>query len=284
MTTEEPVSFLCVGERLHGVWHQPPDSPGVKRRLAVLLLHGWSGTRLGPHRMLVEMARALAARGFHALRFDFRGRGESEGDAEKASLTTMIQDARAAGDFLLARSGARSLALLGLCSGGEVAVGSAAHPAVRALALWSVPLVGPGARAQEGARSAATVLTTYLRKLRDPATWRKILKGEVHGKLVAQALSGGAGRNLEAARRDEQRALTQSLHAFRGATLFVHGGADPGAGHIQESYQKICKENGIGARFHTLAGANHNFYSLAWKRELMATTLSWLEDTDGDGS
>ena len=67
----------------------------------VVLVHGWSGYRSGPHGILTFLGRELAAAGYATLRFDFRGRGESEGDGLQSTLVTMADDqlyrAKAAG-------------------------------------------------------------------------------------------------------------------------------------------------------------------------------------------
>jgi hypothetical protein len=34
------------------------------------------------------------------------------------------------------------------------------------------------------------------------------------------------------------------------------------------------------AEFHEIAGANHNFYSLEWKREVPEKTVAWLKELE----
>ena len=49
------MTFESAGLRVYGMLGLPDRAePG---RRAVILLHGWSGYRIGPHRMLVRMAR-----------------------------------------------------------------------------------------------------------------------------------------------------------------------------------------------------------------------------------
>ena len=116
---ESPVTFTNEGSNLFGLLHQPD---GAAPRMGAVLLHGWSSCRMGPHRILVETARRLAGLGVAALRFDHRGRGDSEGDDDSADLDGMISDALAAADFLRERTGVRDLAMIGICSGGNVAL------------------------------------------------------------------------------------------------------------------------------------------------------------------
>ena len=89
--TEKGLFFDSAGQTLCAVVTTPDDqaSTGV----GLVLLHGWTAYRIGPHRIFVKMARRLARRGIASIRFDFRGRGDSTGAADDTTLDTMIDDA-----------------------------------------------------------------------------------------------------------------------------------------------------------------------------------------------
>jgi pimeloyl-ACP methyl ester carboxylesterase len=88
--SEEAVSLInASGQRIIGVWHEP-GRDASHRNPSIVMLHGWSGTRTGPHQMLTRAARAFAADGYRALRFDFAGRGDSDGDTESATLASWL--------------------------------------------------------------------------------------------------------------------------------------------------------------------------------------------------
>ena len=53
---------------------------------AVAFFHGFTGTKVEPHRIFVKTARELAAIGFYVLRFDFRGCGDSAGDFSEMTI------------------------------------------------------------------------------------------------------------------------------------------------------------------------------------------------------
>ena len=93
--SEQTVSFMSDGLRLRGVLHQP-DIPG--KRPAFLLLHGFGGTRNG----LGDLAAAdlLTSLGYAALRFDFRGCGESEGERAFIRCEDQVSDTRNAITYL----------------------------------------------------------------------------------------------------------------------------------------------------------------------------------------
>ena len=75
---EEPVGFVSDGFKLVGILHLPELREPGKRRAAFLVLHGFGSNKDGGSGTAV--AKMLAGLGYAALRFDFRGCGESEGE------------------------------------------------------------------------------------------------------------------------------------------------------------------------------------------------------------
>jgi pimeloyl-ACP methyl ester carboxylesterase len=114
----------------------------------VVTLHGWGGSGAGPHRIFVRLTRALAARGCPGLRFDFGGRGLSDGTAQAVTLDGMIADARAASACLKTHTGCGEIAYVGICSGGNVAIGAASRG-------WRSSAPSPSPRPRGGASSEA---------------------------------------------------------------------------------------------------------------------------------
>ncbi len=102
----EPVSIASDGLELAGRLFRPAGAP----RGALLVCHG-AGSRKENHELMGEQA---AAAGLAALTFDFRGHGESEGEMGPDGW----RDAVAAGERLLAESGAPWLAARGASMGG----------------------------------------------------------------------------------------------------------------------------------------------------------------------
>ena len=269
------------GERLIGVWTSATEKELA--RGTIVMLHGWSGYRTGPHLMLSRAAREFATCGHSVLRFDFAGRGDSEGDADGTSLATMAEDTRAALHFCAERGDDRII-LLGLCSGCEVAFAVAGDLGVQALVLWSAPVFAAG-QGDEVARKRKRIenLASYASKALKPATWRKILTGRVDMAGVQRAASGGGG---ETARNSEDgavgnlprgwRALAiENFKKFRGPRFLVYGTADP---TVTTALQWHRKHGHNEPDEHMVAGANHSFYGLAWEREVIDTTMRWLQE------
>ncbi|HEY9724056.1 MAG TPA: alpha/beta fold hydrolase [Oscillatoriaceae cyanobacterium] len=139
--TETPVAFAVAGQTVRGMLHTPAGEDPVP---AVLWLHGFTGNRNESHRLFVDGARRLAARGIASLRFDFRGCGESDGDFFDTSITSQIEDARAALAFLRSqpRLDAKRLAIAGFSLGTAIASQIASEESPAALVFWS-PVVFP---------------------------------------------------------------------------------------------------------------------------------------------
>jgi pimeloyl-ACP methyl ester carboxylesterase len=95
-----------------------PDSgpaPGVP---GFLFFNIGLNHRVGPQRVQVELARALADQGFASLRFDLSGLGDSEARSDgRSEQERAVLDIQEAMDALQKRSGIRTFVLTGLCSG-----------------------------------------------------------------------------------------------------------------------------------------------------------------------
>lgn len=92
------------------------------------------------YRREVLLARSLAARGMAVLRFDYRGTGNSDGDAADASFDSMREDARAAVEWLSVRCDIDRIGLLGTRWGGLVAAGVGEDDSP--LVLWEPVIEG----------------------------------------------------------------------------------------------------------------------------------------------
>ena len=88
---------------LRGILHEPDAS--VALGVCVLLLSPGIKGRVGPHRLYLKIAARLAPLGFHVLRFDYHGLGDSEGEISELVLVDMyntIHGGRYTGDTVAA--------------------------------------------------------------------------------------------------------------------------------------------------------------------------------------
>ncbi len=272
---ERLVAFENEGQKLYGVL----GSPEGAAKAGVVFVHGWGGCRMGPHRIIVQSARELNARGYATLRFDLRGRGESEG--EDANLDSMISDTCEAAKFLMAEADLDKAAVWGVCSGGNVAIGAATlMPQLDRLICWSTLPFQTHKRAADDIKKTGSFALTYLRKAFRPETWRKLVAGRVNFGMIRRVLFGhyAAPKDEKGENpKDSKRDIVKEFERYRGRVLFVYGGADPEAAGARSMYEPFCEQHGIDAQFHVIEGANHSFYSIEWKREVIERSIEWLE-------
>lgn len=88
------------------------------------------------HRTYAELARSIATSGRHALRFDYYGCGDSNGDDAGGSFSRWRDDIRAAIDELRASTGVRRVFLVGSRIGANLALDVAPGLQLAGLVLW----------------------------------------------------------------------------------------------------------------------------------------------------
>jgi len=137
------------GRQLYGFFHDA----GYTATGAVLICPPWGAEYTNSHRSLRVLARTLAERGHHVLRFDYSGTGDSWGDSTDADLEQWQTDIALAARELRTMSGTDRISLIGMRLGAYVAATAAANlPAVDAIVLWD-PVLDGNAWAREVANA-----------------------------------------------------------------------------------------------------------------------------------
>jgi pimeloyl-ACP methyl ester carboxylesterase len=138
-----PFFFGSGSRRLFGLY--TPARAGAVGNRAVVLCPAWGQEYLCAHRSMRQLANMLNSAGFHVLRFDYFGTGDSAGDMMQADIAGWERDIGTAIDELKDTCGAQRVALVGLRLGGTLAARVAARRAtdVDALALWDPIVDGP---------------------------------------------------------------------------------------------------------------------------------------------
>jgi len=111
---ERPALIASGEHTLEGLWHRGTASPSV------LLIPPRPGFGSMDAAVLNELAFACSRRGHPSLRFNFGGVGASQGKSN--TLAQLARDARAALRLLRQSSGFQPTAVVGLGTGGEVAL------------------------------------------------------------------------------------------------------------------------------------------------------------------
>ena len=256
---ERFVSIESNGSVVRGVLTLPEGEIGR----TVLFLGGWSGDRQGPHRLFLLYARHLAGQGTASLRIDYRGRGESDGRHNDASIATMADDAEWAVEWLHSEGLLpHGLDVIAICSGCKVAITLATRVDVRHLDLLSAEAMGSLRAKGTNAAKTASALRSYVRKLFRKETWRKIFRGEVRTDMVGKALAHHETRSADEAKAED--GVLGRFRSYRGTIAFVYGGSDPDAPGARAGYERFCRKYSIAVTFDTVPNAGHSYYALDW--------------------
>lgn len=111
----------------------------------MVLCYPFGREYLRAHRAVRELANELARGGFHGLRFDYFGCGDSDGEAAEGTVEEWVGNVEVAVEEMEQTSGSTDLSLVGLRLGATLATLAAVAPQgrkLRRLALWDPIVVG----------------------------------------------------------------------------------------------------------------------------------------------
>lgn len=242
---QRAVECIVRGQTLRGMEHVPE---GVADKLpAVILFHGFTGTKLEPHRMFLKISRALENLGIACFRFDFSGSGESDGNFEDMTLNTELEEASAILDWVRqdARIDVNRINLLGLSMGGLVASLVAGD---RPQDIHRLALLAPAGNINE---LIAHAMATYGV---DERTDVFDYAGNLIGRGFPESL-----QNIRVFERAKQ---------FQGPVLLAHGTKDEAVPYqVSLKYQEVAYEG--RAVLHILEGADHTFNTTPWEQAVI---------------
>jgi pimeloyl-ACP methyl ester carboxylesterase len=184
--SEEIVTFGKT-RTLVGILHRPEGAAMRTDLPAVVLLNAGILHRVGPNRVYVRMARQLQQFGFHVLRFDVWGIGDSQDHSGASESRTFFDDTQEAMDQLGRQIGATRFILMGICMGARIAVEVARRdPRVESAVLMEGLYV----------KSARY----HISRMLDLRKWGRVLTGQNYKmkqlqKAVARRIAKVAGRH-----------------------------------------------------------------------------------------
>ena len=276
--TERALAFACRGAWLYGILSLPQAARAARR--GVLIVVGGPQYRAGSHRQFTLLARDLAHAGIPAMRFDYRGMGDSEGELQ--TFENVDEDLRAAIDRFFAEvPGMTEVVLWGLCDGASAAAMYAPQDA----RVAGLVLLNPWVRTEEGA-ARATIKHYYKDRLFDPRLWNKIRKGEFDVKASVGSLWDNVGKAFGSNRSAEGSgaALPDRMHGalagFGGRVLVVLSGADLTA----QEFADLSSRSGAWQRLlaaprftrQQIDKADHTFSRRPWQDQVSDWTRDWL--------
>lgn len=252
-STREAAAYESRDRKIFGVLHRPV-APELRACPALAMYHGFMAAKHQlPHRLFVQLAEALAQIGVVSLRIDLPGRGDSEGDSIDISVEDDLAAAQQALDFLATRPEVdrARLGVVGISWGGLLAATLAGRdPRVVATVLWSsVPS--------------------------EAIDWRPTFQ-DVDGRRVSEFVGNLVGEQFYAGLH--QLSPLADLARARGPVLLVYGTADDevDAGAIEHARERLSAA-GVPADVAPIANADHVFFAPAWQRQVIATSIAWIE-------
>jgi len=253
---QKPVEFESCKQTVRGTLHIPE---GAGKFPAVLLCHGFTGSRTESHFLFVKMSRELERRGIASLRFDFRGSGESDGEFVEMTVSGEICDARAALDFLARqrRVDRGGIGMLGLSLGGFVAAHVASSDErVKSLVLWS----------------AVATSELIIERVLTPPNRRKLKRD---GYIDAGGLAVGKGFFEDVAQLNALDRIARS----RAAILIIHGADDEVVPVEHAELYRSAARNAREVRKVIVKKADHVFKNLKHERQVIELTADWFSRT-----
>jgi len=274
---ERALSFRCHNDWLYGVLSLPQGGTCAR---GVLIVVGGPQYRAGSHRQFTLLARALAADGIAAMRFDYRGMGDSQGEAR--AFDEVDDDLRAAIDaFLKAVPGMKDVVLWGLCDAASAVTMYAATDA----RVSGMVLLNPWVRTADGL--AKTTLRHYYRdRLRDRTFWRQLIRGKLDytrsfKSLVSLArVAFGTRTPSDDARPSLPDRMHAGMRAFSGRVMVIISGGDLTGREFCDlagstaKWQRLLESAHVTQR--RIDRADHTFSRRVWRDQVADWTSDWL--------
>ena len=240
-------------QALFGVYHQPRGRAQTPTR-AVVICPPIGQEFVRSHMALRLLAKQIARRGTHVLRFDYQGIGDSFGDLEDVhSLQQWESNITDAVDHLKQVAGANSVMLVGLRTGASLAHRVAAEYApINSLLLWE-PVLDGGAYLETLRSMHREMLDLWVCKMKTENSGRA---EEFLGSVYARSLV----RELESMKVDlSETDQPHAIVATKEAMLAPH--------HDEPSIQKLIEVDDAD-RWDDLQE-----FETAWLRSLTTRTI-----------
>lgn len=221
----------------------------------VICCHGFTGDKVGANQLMRNLAQCLEATGFHAVRFDFAGSGDSEGTfAADTTVAGWQEDLRSVAAWVGRQLPGRPAYLLGHSLGGLVALTAVERGVAGRIAV--APVVHP--------------VENFRDTILGPELWAKSVRGERIANFYGKgfALDSGFVADLTAGGYNPLAAAA----ACAAPLLIVHGTAD--AAVPMAGSEELYDTSAAPKEFAVLDAADHVFASR--HDDLGAVIVKWL--------
>ena len=269
---------ICFGKSasLVGVLSEPARGAAKGGAPAVILLNSGILHHVGACRIHVRLARALAEAGYHALRFDHAGIGDS--DVRRDSLPFekgAVLDVQEAMDYLAASKGIKEFVLFGLCSGADMAFRTAGADA---------RVVGVVQLDAFAYRTPGYYLHHYGPRLASLSVWKNFVRRRLAARAAPAVVEERDPDSVAPSYRRRfppQAEVAASLQALadRGVQLrhILSGGQEEHINHAGQ-YEASFKSVNFGGRLQVdyVGDADHLFTGLQHQQFLLDAMREWM--------
>ena len=281
---------------LFGIVTQAAHPRAASGAPCLLLINSGAIHRVGPGRLYVDLARALAADGFTVLRLDLEGIGDSPPapgmDDTVVYMPDAVADIRRTVAFARASLAASACYSAGICSGAYHSIKAAAQGVGLDGVLPINPLIyfwKPGMSLDVPPHRATAEARRIGRSALRLAAWRKLLRGEVAignaWRVYRHRLAAIARYTLRDLLRTLRLPLNEDLATELSATVthgtvlhFIFAEGEPGLPMLHEQAGRVVKqlERRGALAIAVIEGTDHTFTPRWSHAPLLASVRSAL--------
>lgn len=249
---QKAVEVVHNDQILRGMAHIPEgDGPFP----AVILYHGFTGTKLEPHRIFLKISRALEAVGIASFRFDFLGSGESDGNFEEMTVLNEVAEAETVFNYVSSHSSVakEKIIVLGMSMGGLVASLLAGKLTDQ---IEKLILMAP----------AGTMSDLIAERSSEVPFIKSLNAYDLGGNLIGQEFV------------DELATLEVWPHAakYQNDVLLIHGTNDLSVPYsVSSLYIENCYPK---ATLITIEEADHTFNAYIWEKQVIDAILGFVDN------
>lgn len=257
---------------LVGILTEPDPGVAIPEAPGHVILNSGILHRVGASRMYVQIARALAERGFTTLRFDFSGVGDSGTRKDTLPIEKrFVRETQEAMDYLAGVKGLDRFVLGGLCSGADGAFWTALEDE-RVAGLWQIdPFTYP---------TSGYYLRRYGPKVIDPRAWLHSIRVRLpsasnNGDAESEVFVAPEYRRVFPPRSVVQDGLDELLARDTSMFVFLTGGAGVNyQGQYTDAFPALRSSERFEMRF--VPESEHTVTDLGHQRVLIEDLGRWM--------
>ena len=235
-----------------GTLHLPDDYKTTDKKYpGVIFFHGFTGTKIEPHRFFWKIADMLCKNGIVSLRFDYRGNGESEGAFEEFTIKDYLYDAKLMMKKFLTKVkklDTDNISIIGLSMGGIVTSYIAPlFPEVKKIVLLS---------------AVSTPKEVFLGGLE--ANFPDFKERYKNNEIFDVGGNGVTRKFIDTMKRMKP---LEKIKEFQGEALIIHNEEDDTVPvNNAVLYNEVIEKSSL----HILSGNTHTFASIEQEKEVIS--------------